>query len=112
MLGLIFVSFGPLSILPNIKPPKSDATQQNNNENKSILIWKKIEKIKNKLQKINTYKMKIKLNINIKKFLLKTFFISNENSIIEKMPTTIRINSKTGLYLNISRDKIIKNREV
>tara|TARA_B100000614_G_C14194746_1_gene347197 strand:+ start:123 stop:293 length:171 start_codon:yes stop_codon:yes gene_type:complete len=56
--------------------------------------------------------MKIKLNINIKKFLLKTFFISNENSIIEKMPTTIRINSKTGLYLNISRDKIIKNREV
>ena len=112
MLGLIFVSFGPLSILPNIKPPKSDATQQNNNENKSILIWKKIEKIKNRLQKINTYKMKIKLTINIEKFLLKTFFISKENSIIEKMPITIKVNSKTGLYFNINRDKTIRNTEV
>ena len=71
-----------------------------------------IMKIKNKPQKINTYKIKIKLNINIEKFLFKTFFISNENSIIEKMPTTIRVNSKTGLYFNINRDKIIRNREV
>jgi hypothetical protein len=56
--------------------------------------------------------MKIKLTINIEKFLLKTFFISKENSIIEKMPITIKVNSKTGLYFNISRDKTIRNTEV
>ena len=30
LFGLIFVSFGPLNIFPNIKPPMSEATQANN----------------------------------------------------------------------------------
>ena len=50
LLGLIFVSFGPFSILPTIYPPISDATHENKTEYKSILVKKNVEKIKNKLQ--------------------------------------------------------------
>ena len=37
LFGLIFVNFGPLNNLPKINPPKSEATQQKTNENKTIL---------------------------------------------------------------------------
>ncbi len=112
LLGLIFVNFGPLNILPNIKPPISDATQQNKSENISILIWKKIEKIKNKLQKEKTYKINIIFVKNFDKLFFKILLIRNENSIKEKIPTIIKVNSKIGLYLIIKKDKNIKKKDV
>ena len=35
-MGLILVSLGPLNKFPNMKPPMSEATQLNNNENRII----------------------------------------------------------------------------
>ena len=54
LLGLIFVNFGPLKILPNTYPPISDATQPANKTNKMNLDCWKLYNIKKDKQKIET----------------------------------------------------------
>ncbi len=52
-LGLIFVNFGPLNILPKIKPPISEPAQHISKEKMSIFNctkWEKIKKIEQKLK--------------------------------------------------------------
>ena len=48
--GLILVSFGPFKILPNIKPPISDAAHAINNVNKIIFKCRKLLKYENNIQ--------------------------------------------------------------
>ena len=47
LLGLMFVSLGPLKIFPKTKPPISEAEQIKINNIKIIFNWKNFEK-KNK----------------------------------------------------------------
>ena len=47
LLGLIFVNFGPLRILPNTKPPISDATQNNKIKKINTFIDNEKEKVSN-----------------------------------------------------------------
>ena len=48
LFGLIFVNLGPLKVFPKTNPPISDATHDNNNENKIILNSKFCDKKINK----------------------------------------------------------------
>ena len=104
LFGLIFVNFGPLNNLPKIKPPRSDATQQKTNENKTILKWKKFENIKNKLKKENIKKTNRIFRKNLFKSFLNIFLINCVNSINENMPIIIRDNNKIELNLIIKID--------
>ena len=54
LLGLILVNFGPLNILPKIKPPISEAIQLNKRVKSIILSCKIFEKKKNKRQNKKT----------------------------------------------------------
>ena len=51
--GLIFVSFGPLNILPTTNPPISEVIQPNKSINRIIFSCGMLEKIKNKMQNID-----------------------------------------------------------
>ena len=50
LFGLILVNLGPLNVLPNTKPPISDATQPIKNTNNNILSCNKLEKKKKNKQ--------------------------------------------------------------
>ena len=52
LLGLIFVNFGPLKILPKIKPPISEATHPNRIIKRIVFDIKILVNIKNKIQKL------------------------------------------------------------
>ena len=50
--GLILVNFGPLKILPKIKPPISEATHPNRIIKRIVFDIKILVNIKNKIQKL------------------------------------------------------------
>ena len=89
--GLIFVSLGPLNILPTIYPPISDATHENKIEYKNIFVKKSVEKIKNKKQITKIYKINNILEVTIIDLFLKILFKIFANSIIEYIPIIIRV---------------------
>ena len=91
LFGLIFVSFGPLSIFPTIYPPMSDVTHENKIEYKNIFAKKNVEKIKNREQITKIYTVNKILKVTIMDLLLKILFKIFENSIIEYIPITIRV---------------------
>ena len=64
LLGLMFVSLGPLKIFPKTKPPISEAEQIKINNIKIIFNWKNFEKKINKKQKTKMYKINIKFTEN------------------------------------------------
>ena len=103
LLGLIFVIFGPLNILPKIYPPISEDIQVSNNVNSTILNWITFERIKNREKKININTIKDKLYNNLGRNFLLILSIILVNSIIEKAPIIINKYIKTGF------DKIIKH---
>ena len=99
LLGLIFVSLGPLKIFPKRIPPISEDIHINKIMNNIILKWISFKpKIKIN-RKINKYITNKKLEINLfKYFFLKYNFDILENSINAKEKMHIDANKYT-IYL-------------
>ena len=77
------VNFGPLNILPNIKPPTSEAIQPASRIKSKIFTPSKIENKKNILQKIKIYNPKEILHKNLDNLDIKIFdiiFVNSKNA--------------------------------